>query len=72
MRGRVNQDLLGLRMRWALCRVLGLILFNLQNYFHSTKKEPEADEGKGNWSNNAQIVKDRVGAYKPQLSHQAA
>lgn len=59
-------------MCWALCQVFGLILFNLQNYFHSTKKEPETEESKSNWFNNAHMVKDRAGAsaYKSQLSHQ--
>lgn len=45
-----------------MCQVLGLILFNLQNYFLSTNKEPEAGEGKSNRHTNAQIAIDRAGA----------
>lgn len=48
-------------MSWALCYVLGSTWFNLQNYLHSTNKEPEAGEGKSNWCMDPWVVMNRAG-----------
>lgn len=41
-------------MSWVLCQILGLIPFNLQNYFHSTNEKPEVVKSEGNWLKNEQ------------------
>lgn len=49
-------------MSWALCRVLGSILFNLQNHFHSTNKAPAAVEGEKQLVQEGTDGEDRAGS----------
>lgn len=56
-------------MSWALSRILGLILFNLPNYFHSTNRKPEAVESESNLAQKCTDSVSRAGAsaYNPRF-----